>query len=1104
MNGSGENRWKREDLTRWNRSGLSALAYVDGTAADHLEMIRAYWAAIFSPRWQDRLAPPYDPGDVAADEIDREWIQHAVNRHLVRQYLDESGDIGWTLARVFARSCHVLTQHMNAHANEAFVRTATEWESVRKMVAMLGYHPVGATSATTMLAIEARAEGRVEKGLQVRHRPPDGGKAIVFETLEDLDVVPDFNVLRVAGHDSSKTLLDAAEADGETDPASVPWRENPKAPIAATDSTLIVKVRGGDAPDAEAAWVRERHEDKINLDHEGDKWRHWTLGEVTFMSSPRFRRAPWMNGETVRRTSVPHGLTAGSVIAWRKTGELSPSAWRFARVKRADAFGLELAKHTEPFLSFQADPDDPETRVYQDDDKWPRWGDGDIELRRATKLTGSFTVPAGSEAEKIVGFLAKFTAQQMLGDGKDGFEGGTDVLTFDGSGSSGVAPLEADKAGLENFIKWLFQVAGIATSFPLTPEILVKIGAMMLVKDARIPSTGQLVFEAFLDIFGGGGAPTDWTEVNPDLQPPPQALFRFWVNDAADENRPNIGPSRAELTGGGELWYLPKDFPGTGETDRTIPLTDNFDVTNAHDDGWFFFDGQPRGLIPGAWGAARFANASNVAIWRAVEILAIESPLISDHQSTTGPDDPSRRYEHDSAFAVKLRLPPDIADTFSGTSNAAIPELLELQADYRAADAPAGATINRQTLTTPIQLNPCPGPELVGRTLLATNDKGETQVVRVESVADCKVVLVPPLSDAFTEGNLRLFGNVVRAGHGERQPAVRMGPGTGARRDNVLVLEQQQVSTVPDARRLHGAREDLEIRVGDALWQPVARLDDSGPTEPHYVVSTTEEGFLNLTFGDGRLGRALPAGTDNVEIRFRTGAGRRGSIPAGSLEQLVKPHPLVEAVRQPLASAGGADMELPGQMRERAPASLLALERAVSLSDFEQLAMQHRSISQARAVYRVGGAGHSDLVQVVAVPASGRQLDGALMDDLAAFLQLRAVPTARVEVAQHEPVDVRVKIKVRVDYARSEADRVATAVRHAIAERFSADRRGIGQPLQLSELYAAVESVDGVEDSVCEIVEPAGSGQTVRVDPHQLAAVPGRSAVQCTPSEYVP
>ncbi len=1052
------------DFTRWNRSGLSRLRYVDGNAATFLDHIRKSLHESFEGRWMDRLEPPYDESENGEDEY---WARHRKNEKLEKQYLDR-GDLLWELLRTFARSCHVLTEQIDAHANEAFLRTATEWDEVRKHVAMLDYHPVGATSATTFLAIEARSAGTVERGLQVRHRPA-AGKPIVFETLEDVAIDPAWNVFEVEGAGQSQALLqDLAD--------EALWRVPPRARLRKGESALILF-----AGFASAAAAGAQTNGTVGLDYSDETWKTFVAGQTTMLSSPRFRRAPWINGKNVRRSATPHGLAKGSAVAWQDPD----GQWRFALVKRADSFGLELE------LPRYAIPDWNEE--FTGNDQWPDWSETDIPLEPATRLIGSLTFPAESatEEELVLGALANFTARHLytkppapVGEYKNPFEEfpSNDILGFE---NVEVEDLET----LKDFIIWLLSaIPGV--KFTLSPDILVDLGAMIKTKDARIPSTGQLVFQAFLDLFGGGDA-TEPTNFDPP--PPMHGMFRYWPAPGAPpettedrEGWRDTGEG-APLGGEGEFWFFPKNMPGSGLPERRLTLI------NQPDGGWYFFDGRPTGLAIGDWAAARFSDKEG---WVPVKILDIQIDL----PGLTTPMQPYERHDRASAFAVQLELADGIVSSDI--------ELLELQGDYRAEEPPIGAEVNEAAVSGPIRLiPPCPKENLKSRRLLAvTKDGTHSQLVEVDAVDEhaCTITLADTLSsDHFTAGNLRLYGNVVRAGHGERRPDLRLSSGTATDRGPTLNLRQTLVSTVPDSRLAHGAREDLEVVIDGARWRHVLRLDDSAPSDRHFTVSTTEEGYLQLRFGDGRRGRRLPVGTGNVLVRYyRVGAGRIGPLPPGSLEDLVHPHPLVLSVRQPSATTAGSDMERPEHMRELAPAALLSLDRAVSPTDFAHVATQHSSVLQARAEYRVDSRILHDVVEVRVVPAGGDELDSAIRDEIVDYLQRRAIPEVLVTVGAANPIRVVLDVDIRIDIEVYTGEEVVATVVRELTARLSRERRAIGADLHLSEIYGVVEAVTGVEDSVCSVREY--SCGRVHAAPNDIVFVANAEAVHCVFGEYTP
>ncbi len=147
------------DLTRWNRAGLSRFEYLDGNGAVFLERLRAGLEARF-PQW--RPVPGMNP---LADEG-----EEAKKARLEALYQADPGDMLWQLLRQFARSCHVLGAHIDACANESYLETASQWENLRRLVALLDYAPLPPASASAPLAllVKTKTSGTVTAGLQIK------------------------------------------------------------------------------------------------------------------------------------------------------------------------------------------------------------------------------------------------------------------------------------------------------------------------------------------------------------------------------------------------------------------------------------------------------------------------------------------------------------------------------------------------------------------------------------------------------------------------------------------------------------------------------------------------------------------------------------------------------------------------------------------------------------------------------------------------------------------------------------------------------------------------------------------------------------------------
>jgi hypothetical protein len=353
-----------------------------------------------------------------------------------------------------------------------------------------------------------------------------------------------------------------------------------------------------------------------------------------------------------------------------------------------------------------------------------------------------------------------------------------------------------------------------------------------------------------------------------------------------------------------------------------------------------------------------------------------------------------------------------------------------------------------------------------GRTVLVerADDPTAAFFTSVAGIEDSVLVFSQDLPAGFTYGNCLIAGNVVLAGHGETKGEKVLGSGDATQSSQSFVFEQKNVSFVPDATQPSGVRATVEVRVEGRTWQQVGSLNDSGPADPHYTVRMTEGRCLKIAFGDGAHGRRLPSGSNNVRLTYRVGAGLEGNLPAGSLTKPAKPHRLAKAVRQPMAATGGNDMEGVESLRENAPATLLTLERAVSLTDFAYLAMSQSSVWQARAFSRPTGLGRNEKIEVVVVPSGGGDL-GALGQTLTEFLLARAIPGVEINVIPYQPRTFALDVLLSVNTEEYDPEDIASGVKTELEKTFSLEKRKLGQDLFLSEVYEVVESMTGVEHS---------------------------------------
>lgn len=466
----------------------------------------------------------------------------------------------------------------------------------------------------------------------------------------------------------------------------------------------------------------------------------------------------------------------------------------------------------------------------------------------------------------------------------------------------------------------------------------------------------------------------------------------------------------------------------------TVPEEPDVKAVVSASDPLYMFDADPGKLESGDWVVARFIDGL-----RALQISAINEFTDEDKSKTFS-----------LSFVLKKEIPT---------------ALLKVYANFRGKLIPEGSDKNTDDVDPEnIELEKVPDTLTIGRKILLSSDKDgpDPTMVKIEKIED-NVIKVTPPAEGFSKGNLVIRANVVNASHGTVKPVKRLSSGAASQQNYSLLFDVKNVSSVPDPTFPRGVRSDVDIVIDNLTWQQVARLDKSKPTDSHYAVQVTEDGYLNFIFG----GRRLPSGANNVSVFYRVGAGRAGNLDAGSLTKAVQPHPLVDSIKQPAASVGGEEMEAVEFMRENAPATLLALERSVSLPDFENLAMSRKEVWQAKSFYHPHADSYLDQVSVVIVPSGGGKMSTTLLDTLIDFLSYHAVPTVTVRVEDFVRKEIKLEIELRVDRNKYDPIFVMERVRERVLNAFHLEHRKISRPFYLSEVYLVVEATQGVSDSQC-------------------------------------
>ena len=322
------------------------------------------------------------------------------------------------------------------------------------------------------------------------------------------------------------------------------------------------------------------------------------------------------------------------------------------------------------------------------------------------------------------------------------------------------------------------------------------------------------------------------------------------------------------------------------------------------------------------------------------------------------------------------------------------------------------------------------------------------------------LTLAAPLGYTYSRSTVHVCANVVAATQGTTADEV-LGSGDASQASQSFTLHQAPVTWVPAANPL-GAASTLRISVNGVPWHEVDTFAGHDADERVYVTATDNDGHVRVTFGDGIHGARLPTGTENVRATYRVGADSSGNIPGGRVGQLTARPLGVSGVGNPLPATGGADPDGPAEARRDIPVAVSAVDRLVSVPDYEDFTRARAGIGKASARRLYDGA--RELIHVTATGSDDMPLDAAsgVLTALRASLAEFGDPQLPVDVAAREAVLLVIAANVRVT-AGAGWDAVRPAVQAALTGRFSFAARDLGQPAYLSEVLATVHAVPGVD-----------------------------------------
>lgn len=324
-------------------------------------------------------------------------------------------------------------------------------------------------------------------------------------------------------------------------------------------------------------------------------------------------------------------------------------------------------------------------------------------------------------------------------------------------------------------------------------------------------------------------------------------------------------------------------------------------------------------------------------------------------------------------------------------------------------------------------------------------NSGETQVI-FETV---DAITITGAIDATASANVREGVTV------KEEP---LGISTGAER---MQFPLRYLNVIKDSIVFYVQDGGIDTATGaPALiaWTQVNRMIEADAVDRVFTVYVDENGASVIRLGDGTTGR-IPTTGAVVYATYRYGKGAVGNVPTDSVKSLVTGNDMsakITEVGNPAPMTGGADAESLQSMRINIPRSLRALDRAVTLQDYADLAIQVPGVAKAAA-----GAVLNTNVTLAALGFNYGTLDVSMTKRLQDFIDNRKMigTTVTIVGATYKFIIVTGQIVVNQLYVRAS---VKQQVEQAIARYFSFNSVDFGFTSKLSDLFFVIASVQGV------------------------------------------
>lgn len=257
----------------------------------------------------------------------------------------------------------------------------------------------------------------------------------------------------------------------------------------------------------------------------------------------------------------------------------------------------------------------------------------------------------------------------------------------------------------------------------------------------------------------------------------------------------------------------------------------------------------------------------------------------------------------------------------------------------------------------------------------------------------------------------------------------------------------------------------VSIVIDTENWQPVPNFIDSFQESQHFIQTLSDNRNCSIEFGNDLKG-AIPLLDANITASYSLTQGSEGNVASN---QIVNIESVITSddnilVMNLTPATGGSDYESLEDLRNRVPTYFLlqarSLERAVTETDYELVAMQFQGVTSAKVDYKCG-----KFVDIFILPDGGGFITNTLRSDLTAYFDTRKMLTTSVKF--RDAGRLRLVLDVSVQPLRN-VDRLdlKSRIETNLLEFLNPPTQFIGKLLAKGDVFEVMENTIGVDYSI--------------------------------------